>query len=104
MFVWMKAEELVSGRGVEFYLEMDVELSIVRGLKRNGEKKLMGLGLFNGERRTFNCTLDERRKDRKKKLKELHRIMMGSVSLTMCLINSRMLKVEIKETTDLVLR
>lgn len=102
----MKAEELVSERGAEFYLEMDVEFSIVhlRRLKRSEEKKLIGLGLFNGERRTFNCSLDERRKDRKKKLKELHRIMTGSVSLTMCLINSRMLKVEIKETIDLVLR
>lgn len=102
----MKAEKLDSERDVEFYLEMDVELSIVhlRRLKRSEKKELMGLGLFNGERRTFNCTLDERRKDRKKKLKELHRIMTGSVSLTVCSINSRMLKVEIKKTTDLVLR
>lgn len=102
----MKAEELDSERGVEFYLEMDVELSIahLRRLKRSEKKELTGLGLFNGERRTFNCTLDERRKDRKKKLKELHRIMTGSVSLTVCLINSRMLKVEIKVTTDFVLR
>lgn len=66
--VWMKGGKLDSERDVEFYLEMDVELSIVhlRRLKRSEEKELMGMGLFNGERRTFNCTLDERRKDRKK--------------------------------------